>query len=225
VHVTTKPSILQATRAIECAAKLACFSGTISRQRILGRGVMGSTIRAEFAGHDRLPLPAITREVSRGFANVRRGTIFSMLTEQIVALLIAERDKLNRAIEALQGPTKRIGRPPKNPLADAASTAAPAPMKHGRRFSAAQRKTASERMRLRWAAKRKAEAKPTPTPQPTTKKRTMSAAGRKAIRDGVRKRWALIRAGKVPSPFAKRKGEAKVTRKAVSKPKKTARAA
>ena len=144
---------------------------------------------------------------------VHRVTILWMPNDQILSLLLAERDKLNQAIEALQGPTKRIGRPPKNPLADAASTAAPAPKKHGRRFSTAQRKTASERMRLRWAAKRKAEAKPTPTPQPTTKKRTMSAAGRKAIRDGVRKRWALIRAGKAASPFAKRKKAAK------SKPK------
>jgi hypothetical protein len=148
-----------------------------------------------------------------------------METSQIVALLVAERDQLNRAIEALEGPTKRRGRPPKNPLAAATSTATPAPKKHGRRFSAAQRKAASERMRLRWAAKRKAEAKPAATLQPTTKKRTMSAAGRKAIRDGVRKRWALIRAGKVASPFAKRKAEAKAQPKTVSKSKKKAKAA
>jgi len=134
-----------------------------------------------------------------------------MPTEQILTLLIAERDKLSRAIEALQGPAKRIGRPPKNPLAAAA---APAPRKHGRRFSAAQRKAASERMRLRWAAKRKAEAKATAITKPTTKKRTMSAAGRKAIRDAVRKRWALIKAGKAPSPFAKRIRKSKKTAKA-----------
>ena len=39
-----------------------------------------------------------------------------MNTEHIVALLISERDKLNRAIEALGTPVKRRGRPPKNPL-------------------------------------------------------------------------------------------------------------
>jgi hypothetical protein len=155
---------------------------------------------------------------------VHRVTIFSMPTEQILALLVAERDKLNRAIQALQGGVKRRVRPPKNPLAVTTSASAPAPKKHGRRFSAAQRKAASERMRLRWAAKSKAEAKAT-TLQPTTKKRTMSAAGRKAIRDGVRKRWALIRAGKVASPFAKRKAEAKATKKAASKSKRTAKAA
>jgi hypothetical protein len=33
-----------------------------------------------------------------------------MLTEHILTLLITERDRLNRAIEALQGPTKRRGR-------------------------------------------------------------------------------------------------------------------
>jgi len=86
--------------------------------------------------------------------------ILSMLTDQILTLLIAERDKLTRAIEALQGPTKRRGRPPKNPLAATASAAAPKPAKRrGRTFSAAQRKAAAERMRQRWAAKRKAEAK------------------------------------------------------------------
>jgi hypothetical protein len=35
-----------------------------------------------------------------------------MPIEHIVSLLVAERDRLSRAIEALQGPTKRRGRPP-----------------------------------------------------------------------------------------------------------------
>ena len=41
------------------------------------------------------------------------------MTGQILVLLIAERDKLDRAIDALQGPVtaKRRGRPPKNSLA------------------------------------------------------------------------------------------------------------
>jgi len=73
-----------------------------------------------------------------------------MFTDHIVALLIAERDKLNRAIEALQGSAKRRGRPPKG------VTAAPevsAPKR--KRQSAAQRKTQAERMKAYWAAKRK----------------------------------------------------------------------
>jgi hypothetical protein len=90
-----------------------------------------------------------------------------MQTDHIVALLIAERDKLDRAIGALQGPIKRRGRPPKNTLAvapatptAAASSIATSPARKKRRFSAAQRKQQAERMRHYWAAKRSAEAKP-----------------------------------------------------------------
>jgi hypothetical protein len=85
-----------------------------------------------------------------------------MATEQILALLLHERDKLSKAIEALQGPTKRRGRPPKNQPSTAAPVGSPAPPKKKRRkFTAAQREAAAERMRQRWAAKKKAAAKPT----------------------------------------------------------------
>ncbi len=80
-----------------------------------------------------------------------------MPIDQILYLLIAERDKLNRAIEALQGSAKRMGRPPKNPLA-----ASVAPMKRSPQKSAAQiarDKAASARMKAYWAAKRKKQAK------------------------------------------------------------------
>jgi len=81
-------------------------------------------------------------------------------TEQILALLITERDRLNRAIEALQGPTKRRGRPPKNTVAESATATNPGPTpRKRRRFTAAQREAAAERMRQRWAAKKKAAAK------------------------------------------------------------------
>jgi hypothetical protein len=84
-----------------------------------------------------------------------------MPTEHIVALLIQERDKLNRAIEALQGPLKRRGRPPKNPLAaSVAVTAEPAPAKKKRIFSAAQRKQQAAKMKAYWAAKKAAGKKP-----------------------------------------------------------------
>jgi len=88
-----------------------------------------------------------------------------MPTDQIVALLIAERDKLNAAIALLQGGVKRRGRPPKNvtPPAWVTSngTAAPveAPVKKRRNFSPAQRKAAAERMRQMWAKKKKAAKK------------------------------------------------------------------
>jgi hypothetical protein len=78
----------------------------------------------------------------------------SMPTEHILTLLIQERDRLNRAIEALQGPTKRRGRPPKNTLSRGAASATPARKK--RTFTAAQRKQQAERMKKYWAGKKKA---------------------------------------------------------------------
>lgn len=88
------------------------------------------------------------------------------MSTHIVSLLVAERDKLNRAIEALQGPTKRRGRPPKNPAFDynapnvpdwvKPKTAAPAKKLKKRTFTAAQRKAFGKRMKAYWAAKKKA---------------------------------------------------------------------
>jgi hypothetical protein len=74
-----------------------------------------------------------------------------MPTDHIIALLIAERDKLNRAIEALQGPAKRRGRPPKAVAALAADASTP----KRKRRNPAQRKAQAERMKAYWAAKRK----------------------------------------------------------------------
>jgi hypothetical protein len=74
-----------------------------------------------------------------------------MPTDHILVLLIAERDKLNRAIEALQGSATQRGRSPKNPPA----AATPLPKKKRKRQSAAQRKAKSERMKAYWAARRK----------------------------------------------------------------------
>jgi hypothetical protein len=79
-----------------------------------------------------------------------------MPSDHIIALLVAERDRLSRAIDALQGPTKRRGRPPKNAVA---SVSAAAPVKKGRRkFTAAQRKAQALKMKAYWA-KRKKEGK------------------------------------------------------------------
>ena len=77
-------------------------------------------------------------------------------TEQIVSLLIAERDRLDRAIEALQGPVAHRGRPPKNPflIGGTAMTGG----SHAR--SAAQRKAQSEKMKAYWAKRRKESPKP-----------------------------------------------------------------
>ena len=83
-----------------------------------------------------------------------------MSTEHILALLISERDKLNRAIEALGMPVKRRGRPPKNPLAAAATiTAVKAAPKKRSGMSPAKRKAQSERMKAYWAKRKKQSAK------------------------------------------------------------------
>jgi hypothetical protein len=79
-----------------------------------------------------------------------------MPTDQILALLIAERDRLNVAIAALQGGSvaaKRRGRPPKNfsPVAIAEK-----PARKKRSFTPAQRKAQAKRMKAYWAAKKKA---------------------------------------------------------------------
>jgi hypothetical protein len=71
-----------------------------------------------------------------------------MPIHHILMALRAERDKLNRAIEALQGPTRRSGRPPKNPLLPTPSIAPAAPTpNHKGRMSVTARKAQSERMR------------------------------------------------------------------------------
>jgi hypothetical protein len=74
-----------------------------------------------------------------------------MATEHIIVLLVEERDRLNRAIEALQGPVKRRGRPPKNHLAPPAA----APAKKRKARSAAQRKAQSEKMKAYWVQRKK----------------------------------------------------------------------
>jgi hypothetical protein len=91
------------------------------------------------------------------------GKIRSMQTDEILTLLILERDKLSRAIEALQGPIRRRGRPPRNSVNGAKPTAAFEPAqpakKKRRKFTAAQRKQQAERMKAYWSAKKKV-AKP-----------------------------------------------------------------
>jgi hypothetical protein len=88
-----------------------------------------------------------------------------MQTEQIVAMLVAERDRLTRAIEALQGPTKKRGRPPKNAgltvaggTAMAATASTGGPKKRAPR-TPAQRKEQAQRMKAYWKKRKAAEAK------------------------------------------------------------------
>jgi hypothetical protein len=80
-----------------------------------------------------------------------------MTTEHILTLLISERDKLNRAIEALGAPAARRGRPPKA-VATPAAKPGPAPVRKRKPMSAAQKKALSLKMKAAWA-KRKKETK------------------------------------------------------------------
>jgi hypothetical protein len=72
-----------------------------------------------------------------------------MQTEQIVALLVAERNRLDAAIQALQGPVKRRGRPPGTKVS-APLVAAKAPVRGKRTLSAAGRKAIADAARKRW---------------------------------------------------------------------------
>ena len=71
----------------------------------------------------------------------------------ILALLIEERDKLDRAIAFLQGP-KRRGRPPRSTPKKAAKKKRDRPP-----MTAAQREAVSKRMKKIWAKRRKAKKK------------------------------------------------------------------
>jgi hypothetical protein len=97
-----------------------------------------------------------------------------MLIDDILSLLEAERDKLNRAIEALQGPTKRRGRPPKNALLTIPVTGGDARPK--RQFSAAARRKMAAAQRRRWAAAKSAEETEIPISVPATKKASKARA-------------------------------------------------
>jgi len=76
-----------------------------------------------------------------------------MATEHILSLLIAERDKLTKAIEALGGTT------PKQTVEATAAPAAPAKTRKRKRLTPTQKKAHSERMKAFWAARRKKPAK------------------------------------------------------------------
>jgi len=105
-------------------------------------GLMGLS----FDGHRQPPNLILPRR--RILARVHV-TISSMPIDQILPLLIAERDKLSRAIDALGGSAKRTGRPPKSAVPSTAPVEA-APKK--RHVSAAARRKMAAAQKKRWAA-------------------------------------------------------------------------
>lgn len=84
----------------------------------------------------------------------------SMENSQIVSLLIAERDRLQAAIDLLQGPVKKRGRPAKTPPSWVTSTGLAAtvpekPARKKRQFTSQQRAAQAKRMKAYWKAKKK----------------------------------------------------------------------
>jgi hypothetical protein len=82
-----------------------------------------------------------------------------MATEHILSLLIAERNKLNKAIEALGGTTNAPSVPSKVSAAPAPAAAPAKGVRKRKPLTAAQKKAHSERMKAFWAARRKKAAK------------------------------------------------------------------
>jgi len=83
-----------------------------------------------------------------------------MALDHIVQLLITERDKLTRAIEALGAPAQHRGRPRKQAKAKAGAAAVPAPAATVRKrkrkpLTAARRKALSAKMKAYWAKRKK----------------------------------------------------------------------
>jgi hypothetical protein len=80
--------------------------------------------------------------------------VVTMATEHILSLLIAERNKLSKAIDALGGAPKTVASH-KPVEASAPAAAATAKTKTRKPLTAAQKKAHSVRMKAFWAARRK----------------------------------------------------------------------
>src|SRR5664280_3633950 len=102
-----------------------------------------------------------------------------MDTQTIVSDLKAERNRIDKAISALERlisrSSARRGRPPK------AKQVVPAPGKKPRGMSAAGRRRISEAMKKRWAMWHGKSA---------PKRKPMSPAARKRLSELMKKRWA-----------------------------------
>jgi hypothetical protein len=90
-----------------------------------------------------------------------------------------------------------------------------APVRKGRKRSAAVRKRMKEAQRLRWAKIRGQSESPAPVlPEPSKPKRQISAEGMKRIIAATKKRWRLQRAAAKSAPA---KTDARVRKAAVKK--------
>jgi len=138
-----------------------------------------------------------------------------MATDHILALLLVERDKITKAIEALQGtttteeapgPGRKAAPPSVEPDSKPPETVGPtAPAK--RKVSAAGRRAIVAGTKKRWAAIKAAKAAAAAAPAPAhvaavtpkavpakapvaVKRGGLTEAGRKALSIAMKKRWA-----------------------------------
>jgi len=95
----------------------------------------------------------------------------------ILSQLKSERDRLSRAIAALEG----VGAAATRPKAGGTR-------KRGK-LTAAGRKRISEAMKKRWAARRQSAAKGTAKPPARKKRGGLTPAGRKRLSELMKKRW------------------------------------
>lgn len=80
--------------------------------------------------------------------------------KDVLEILIAERDRINRAIAVLQGDATATAAPGKRPVGRPKGSGKKAAKKRGRRtFTDEARRAQSEKMKAYWAARRKAKEK------------------------------------------------------------------
>ena len=102
--------------------------------------------------------------------------------KHVVQQLKNERDRLDKAIHALEG----VSTPGRAVIAG---------KPRSRRLSASARARIAAAQRARWAKHRESAAKSAKV-VPIRRKRTLSAAGRRKIAAAQRARWAKVKAGK-----------------------------
>lgn len=123
-----------------------------------------------------------------------------MEIRKIIADLTAQRNRIARAIVALEALDSTDSSVSRGHPATTLKAAPKQPRKRG--LTPAGRKRLSALMTARWAARRKAAAKP--APKPVRGRRRLSAAARKKIAEAQKARWAARKkAAAKKAPVAK----------------------
>jgi hypothetical protein len=107
--------------------------------------------------------------------------------ERIVTDLKRERDRLSRAIAALDG-IDTSGAGARSSVA--APSQAPSNKKRRGGITAAGRRRLSEAMKKRWAERRKGAAAPSQAASHRKKRGGITAEGRRRLSEAMKKRWA-----------------------------------